>query len=807
MKPLRHKIGAWIAILATATLTACGGGDEYEGFDASVSSSTPNKYLTFFNRQGDLAAGNYTLVAATAVAAEIDTFSLSISYSNGGTEAINGNWTGSGGLDPDPTCGSGNRCYPISLRDAGGITATLSSAVDTALYLVDDSDTPRTVASANASGAGLPETLSFSESEIDETGFATAYYAAIDPMNARDTAQKYRALHGLDNPDEHVIFRDSKDLGYGRDMYMVSYDNFAAGSSCGPPGAVTIAFFVRNFSVQIVDGFAYGPVNLEAAIAEDLQHHVGSNAIEFGYGRDDVGDTCSPEPMTKYYTFEPVYDSPDAPHPRRLRVDLDARGQKAMPQPCISCHGGKLRPLDRFGRFVAMHANDAQAQIGDTKARLQAFEVDSFEYSDEVGHRRADYEDVLRRLNAAIYCTYPGSQGHAACTNFGNGVAPQADIGEWSGDFGREMLLGWYGNSLETANTVYDGSYVPPGWTPSVGGPPVGADSLFTKVVGPNCFVCHGKRGNELGSDTNLGGDGKDLDFRSWDKFISHADEIERLVFSDGRMPLGLLNFQNFWGDPEKAELLASFIAPYVTDSAQFRQRISDAEGNIRQPGQAIVARAGPDRVTRSNAAIALSAQASLFADGYSWRVVSAPAGSTPSLSASNAMRTDFSADLEGEYIAQLTSSSSETGASVSDTVTIQVDDTLATAPRDLDFYGDIAARLNTCAGTCHSNGAQAGIPVWWVADASQPSGVPATVADPPSLGFYEQVMARVNHEDIEDSLLLKKPSGVHHYGAQRVGFDTTLDAGAAGRADYDMFLNWIAEGAPCGGTPNQCVR
>lgn len=243
MKPLRHKIGAWIAILATATLTACGGGDEYEGFDASVSSSTPNKYLTFFNRQGDLAAGNYTLVAATAVAAEIDTFSLSISYSNGGTEAINGNWTGSGGLDPDPTCGSGNRCYPISLRDAGGITATLSSAVDTALYLVDDSDTPRTVASANASGAGLPETLSFSESEIDETGFATAYYAAIDPMNARDTAQKYRALHGLDNPDEHVIFRDSKDLGYGRDMYMVSYDNFAAGSSCGPPGAVTIAFF------------------------------------------------------------------------------------------------------------------------------------------------------------------------------------------------------------------------------------------------------------------------------------------------------------------------------------------------------------------------------------------------------------------------------------------------------------------------------------------------------------------------------------------------------------------------------------
>ena len=87
----------------------------------------------------------------------------------------------------------------------------------------------------------------------------------------------------------HVIFRDSKDLGYGRDMYMNVYTNESVGSTCGPPGAVTIAWYVRNFSVKIVDGFAYGPINLEAAIGEDLQHHVGTNAIEFGYGRSDLG--------------------------------------------------------------------------------------------------------------------------------------------------------------------------------------------------------------------------------------------------------------------------------------------------------------------------------------------------------------------------------------------------------------------------------------------------------------------------------------------------------------------------------------
>jgi hypothetical protein len=53
--------------------------------------------------------------------------------------------------------------------------------------------------------------------------------------------------------------------------------------------------------------------------------------------------------------------------------------------------------------------------------------------------------------------------------------------------------------------------------------------------------------------------------------------------------------------------------------------------------------------------------------------------------------------------------------------------------------------------------------------------------------------------EYIEDSLLLKKPSGWHHYGHQVDGFDTSLPVGAAGRASYDKIVNWIAEGAVCG--------
>jgi hypothetical protein len=67
--------------------------------------------------------------------------------------------------------------------------------------------------------------------------------------------------------------------------------------------------------------------------------------------------------------------------------------------------------------------------------------------------------------------------------------------------------------------------------------------------------------------------------------------------------------------------------------------------------------------------------------------------------------------------------------------------------------------------------------------------------------------MTRVNFENIGDSLLLKKPAGVHHFGDLQAGFDTSLSVGAAGRDDYDMFVNWISEGAVCGGTATQCVR
>ena len=781
------------ASLLAAMLTACGGtGDEYDGFDNSVNLNTPNRFLTFFNRQGDLPAGDYTLVVGTKGNNVSGSFSIILTRNDGSsTELINGSWSDSGTqntTNPFSTCATGNRCYDINMQDSTGIMIELSSAADGAIYLVNNNNTSEVVASADANGAGGDEELDFTESDIDETDYARAYYDVVDPGDARTTAQDFIALHGLDTPDEHVIFRDSKDLGYGRDMYMVSYPN----TECG--GQV-IAFFVRNFSVKIVDGFAYGPVNLEAAIEEDLTHHFGSNAIEWSRGLDSsAGDTCSPEPMAKFYTYRADYSSPGAVHPRLDRVDLDARGAKAMPQPCVSCHGGKLRPLDSNGNFTHAHAEDATNQLGDTKARLQAFEVDTFEFSEESGYTRAELEEGLRKMNLAVYCTYPESDASGDCGDYGGGLPTEADNGEWQGDFAREMLEGWYGSDLGSVGSKYDGSFVPAGWLES-GGAPAGAEELFLKVVGPNCFVCHGKRGNGLSSGSP---GGKDIDFQNWQKFETHYDEIERLVFEQGRMPMGLLNYQNFWGDSAKAELLANYISSRPGFGG-FNDRVRDSNGDIVIPGGRVIARAGPDRVTQPSAPITLSAEATLFADDFQWSITSQPGGAIASLSSNNSKRLSFTADTNGLYTVRLTASSSETGQSASDELTVLVDNTLSYTPRSLTFFDHIAVTganpnnpLDTCQD-CHVTANGYNVPMWWTDN--QPAGH--------TLTLYEQFMARVNLENVEDSLVLKKPSGNHHNGGlinyTTAFFDTSDPLGDADRATYDMIVNWISEGANCG--------
>ena len=57
--------------------------------------------------------------------------------------------------------------------------------------------------------------------ETNTTAYATAYYAAIDPSNNKDTIDKWKSANNFGSgtgTEKLAVFRDAKDLGYGRRM-------------------------------------------------------------------------------------------------------------------------------------------------------------------------------------------------------------------------------------------------------------------------------------------------------------------------------------------------------------------------------------------------------------------------------------------------------------------------------------------------------------------------------------------------------------------------------------------------------------
>ena len=56
---------------------------------------------------------------------------------------------------------------------------------------------------------------------------------------------------------------------------------------------------------------------------------------------------------------------------------------------------------------------------------------------------------------------------------------------------------------------------------------------------------------------------------------------------------------------------------------------------------------------------------------------------------------------------------------------------------------------------------------------------------------------SRINFTDLVASPLLRKPSNNHHNGLLRPGFSADKAPGDSARASYDLFLNWILNGAP----------
>jgi mono/diheme cytochrome c family protein len=607
-------------------------------------------------------------------------------------------------------------------------------------------------------------------SEIDSAEYTEAYYRAIDPNNDRDTYAKWKAVNGFDSGSGvqiTVVVGDSRDLGYGR--YITARKNNDG----------TMAFSVRNYLVPAAAGYGYSTLNLDAAIARDERWYIGASNIEFSPGPNGG------VPFAKFYFFAPNGSRANA-------VNLDGRGVKAMPGPCISCHGGRgdpLTPPNASGqRLFPLVMNSASLTRGDVQAHFHPLEPDNFEFSTQAGYTRPDQEAAIKTLNTWILQSYPLPFGTTVPASGVDASRRVANPYEWQGIAASALVKDGYGG-YDGNGELLNASYVdatPTGWSS------VGQTSLYQNVVVPSCRVCHVLRGAGSQSANTLSG--TDIDLDSYAKFNSYADQIKAHTIDRGNMPLAKIHYQKYWSTPSIYESMADFLtgAGYT---------VRDGSGAVLRPGRPI-ADAGPNRVMKQGATT-LSGIASMYATSYQWSIASAVPG-TATLSNDTSRDATFTATADGTYVAQLVVSDGMTTSDPSQ-VTIVVNNALTPVPSAIRF-ADIKAVLqnpvSTCTLACHTaanlNTVAFAPFVYNNVDRNGDTVVDAT----DDAWMYAEVRARINFLDPADSALLLKPSTRHHGGKPVASdflpnFDSSLAPGAAGRANYDLFLNWILNGAP----------
>ncbi|NND91825.1 MAG: hypothetical protein HKN42_13270 [Granulosicoccus sp.] len=613
------------------------------------------------------------------------------------------------------------------------------------------------------------------EGDIDNVqDFPEAYYNTIDPDSTRDTFFKWRLANGFINADgseaacepgscrqTHVKFRDTKDLGYGRNMFMrwntVTND---------------IAVYVENFQVDAVPGVPYGPLNFEALVNDDRRWNFGVNAIEFSaYPQTGASD----RKFTKFYNFAgDGIRANDVSGTQQHFVDLDNRGDKPMPSACIICHGG-------HGRTLVYQGADGRKKLaptlvggiaGDVQAHLQTIEFDTLQFANEPGFTRADNEAGVQLINEAILFSYEYRQSEF-----------QGD-GDWSADLAIATLRGRYAQDPGNPANRYDENFVPAGWSSN--------QDLYRTIMGPNCLVCHALRG--MRTNTSVA-------FPSLNEFRNYDERVDHLVYEQGKMPLGLLNYSNFWDSDDKDPAT-------MASALNLADRIGADQKAIR-PGAPAAVISAPPVATGLDASgaslpIAITGSGSAFArdDGQQWSV--SPAESAVVESAGPSGDAILRVTEARTYELTLTVQGIHGG---SDSTTQEIDvrsatDSDAPLPGDaIRFFGTggINELLVANCTSCHSpGGGFSSLPIHYTACNSDEFNGNEFV--------YRSVLARVNFASPMDSLFLRKPSNGSTDPVNRVASQISgYHAGSlvlTDDADYSRILSWILNGAPAGSIP-----
>jgi len=593
-----------------------------------------------------------------------------------------------------------------------------------------------------------PQVQSDGSYQTDTADYTDAYYRAIDPNNQRTTLAGFEAVNGFGSgtgTEFMIIFGDTQDLGYGRRMTVRKNTDG------------TMAFFVYNFQVTSALAYGFTPANLDAAISNDTRWLLGINAIEFSPGPNGG------VPFAKFYNFNPEGN-------RNTFAILDDRGGKAMPGPCITCHGGRGDAMtppagDGLPLFNLVQNSASQAR-GDVQAHLQSISLDQIEFSTTPGYTRADQEANFKLMAEMVLCSYPLPYGTTSSAPEDQCRRP-ANHDEWQGTAAELIKFEYGGDGLPSATAAPSLSYVPSGWVTA------GYTTLYQTSVAPSCRTCHLLRGTNNQSD---------LDFNDYGKFSGYLDRVKPHTIDRGNMPDDELVYDHFWGGASSATL-ANYLQSqgYTTKSET---------GAVLMPGRPI-ADPGPDR-TWTGGQIPLSARLSLYASSYSWSIVSGPPGAT--LNDSTSETPTLTTVNDGTYVIELVAKNGTLTSAPAD-LTIVVNSALTPVPSAIRF-ADIKSIIQGTCVECHKpgGGPLATPPVFW---ADYDRNGDGKIDGTDEQWLYAEVMSRVNMTDVIASPILRKPSNHHHFGGLQSGFDNSKTPGDPARVNYDIVLNWVLSGAP----------
>ncbi len=176
-------------------------------------------------------------------------------------------------------------------------------------------------------------------------------------------------------------------------------------------------------------------------------------------------------------------------------MSFDSEGPKAVPQACLSCHGGRYDPLTGYvvgASLLPLIPSELVFSSPDVRSRVRppAVFTPNSEWAVRLINEIICLSNPSPTIRERIQGLYPGSAG---C--FSKAIGANDDA-------------------------------VPPGWSTQAG--------LYRKVVAPYCGSCHFAQTGPLS-------------FRTWGNMLQVKDAVQRTVCRQFTMPHSEIAYRKFW--------------------------------------------------------------------------------------------------------------------------------------------------------------------------------------------------------------------------------------------------------------------